>query len=285
MARDRWPELCKKYENDDGLPVRPAGSWTEQKLWFWNRYIEITTSAMVGHPSWPAGLAYVDLYAGPGICRLESTQKRFPGSVLIAANAPKPFRIILASELDPASAQACEQRLKRDATATESHVLQGDCNQRVHNLVKLIPPRALTLAFVDPENLGVDFSTVATLATGRQADLLILFADRMDIVRNVDRYESRAESVLDRMMGQGSVWRAMWQQLHNRSPENICKLFTDEYKRQLKQRLGYHGFGEKIMRSANGPLYRLIFASKDPRGLEFWNKVTKREHGGQQEMF
>jgi three-Cys-motif partner protein len=284
MARDRWLELCKKYENDDGLPVRRAGSWTEQKLWFWNRYIEITTSAMVGHPAWPAGLAYVDLFAGPGICQLESG-KRFPGSVLIAANAPKPFRIILASEKDSDSAQACEQRLKRDASAIESHVLQGDCNQRVHDLVKLIPARALTLAFVDPENLGVDFSTISTLATARQADLLILFADRMDIVRNVNLYETQRDSLLDRMMGQGSVWRTKWQQLHNRSPENVCKLFTDEYKRQLKERLGYQGFGEKIMKSTNGPLYRLIFASKDPKGLEFWDKVTKRDRGGQQEMF
>jgi hypothetical protein len=88
-ARDRWPDLCKLYEADDGLPAREVGSWTEDKLYFWNRYIDITTKAMIGNPQWPAGLAYVDLFAGPGICRLKETGRRIPGSTLIAANSPK----------------------------------------------------------------------------------------------------------------------------------------------------------------------------------------------------
>src|SRR5207253_3206030 len=100
MAKDRWKDLCKLVEMDDGLPTRPVGPWTEQKLWFWNRYLEITTTAMVGHPNWKAGLAYVDLFAGPGVCVIEETGKRMPGSVLLASHAPKRFRMILASELE-----------------------------------------------------------------------------------------------------------------------------------------------------------------------------------------
>jgi hypothetical protein len=48
--KDRWPELCELVEQDDGLPTRDAGPWTEDKLFFWNRYIDITTTSMVGHP-------------------------------------------------------------------------------------------------------------------------------------------------------------------------------------------------------------------------------------------
>ena len=66
MAKNRWPELCNSVSKDDGFPTREVGHWSERKLWFWNRYIEITTSSMVGHPKWPAGLVYVDLFAGPG---------------------------------------------------------------------------------------------------------------------------------------------------------------------------------------------------------------------------
>ena len=107
MAQDRWPELCELYKSDDGLPVREdVGIWTVDKLYFWNRYIDITTRAMVGHPKWPAGLAYVDLFAGPGICKLRESGRRVPGSTLIAANAPKPFGVILAIELDPELAAA-----------------------------------------------------------------------------------------------------------------------------------------------------------------------------------
>lgn len=31
----------------------------------------------------------------------------------------------------------------------------------------------------------------------------------------------------------------------------------------------------------NIPLYRLIFASKNAKGLEFWNKVTAKDRTGQ----
>jgi three-Cys-motif partner protein len=148
-------------------------------------------------------------------------------------------------------------------------------------MVTHVPKRALTLGFVDPESMNVDFETVSRLAGCGRVDLLILFADRMDLVRNVDRYEVQHPSVLDRTMGPKSEWRERWSKLDNRSADNICRLFADEYTSQLRKRLGYVVFGDKEMRSAKGPIYRLIFASKDKKGLEFWNKVTKLDRGGQ----
>jgi len=281
MAQDRWPELCELYKSHDGLPVREVGIWTKEKLFFWNRYIDITTRAMVGHPSWPAGLAYVDLFAGPGICKLRESGKYIPGSTLIAANAPKPFQTILAIELDPKLAAALDTRLKRTPAAAVAKVFQGNCNTQIDQLVRYIPKRALTLGFIDPEAMNVDFETVEKLSKCGRVDLLILFADRMDLVRNVDRYEKDNPSVLDRMMGPRSRWRDLWAQLANRSAGNICQLFANEYKNQLANQLGYVAFGEKVMESGNGPIYRLIFASKSEKGLEFWDKVTQKDHDGQ----
>jgi len=284
VPRDRWPELCRLYQSDDGLPVRAAGAWTEDKLYFWNRYIEITTSAMVGHPMWPAGLAYVDLFGGPGICAVDGG-RRIPGSTLIAAHAPKPFTAILASELDNQLATALEDRLSRSPSAGASKVFRGNCNDRIADIVKCIPHRALTLAFIDPESLNVDFQTVRKLSQCGQVDLLILFADRIDLVRNVDLYERQKHSNLDRLMGPDSQWRARWAALANRSAGNICRLFADEYKEQLERHLGYRVFGEKVMQSAKGPLYRLIFASKNAKGLEFWDKVTQKDRSGQHDLW
>ena len=103
----------------------------------------------------------------------------------------------------------------------------------------------------------------------------------MDLVRNVDHYENENPSSLDRMMGPHSRWRELWAQLSNRSPENICRLFADEYKSQLEVQLGYRAFGEKVMKAGNVPIYRLIFASKSDKGLEFWDKVTQKDRDGQ----
>ncbi|OHB65895.1 MAG: hypothetical protein A2V70_10600 [Planctomycetes bacterium RBG_13_63_9] len=286
MTKDRWPELCTSVAMDDGLPTREVGHWTEDKLFFWNRYLDITTRAMVGHRAWPAGLVYVDLFAGPGICTLRGSGKRIPGSALIAANAPKPFERILLCEKDPGFACACEQRVKTIVDPDRFQVFVGDCNDRVGRLSTEIPDQALTLAFIDPTGLHAHFETIRTLSQRGAVDLLILFADNHDIVRNVNLYEEQgSESNLDQVLGPESNWRDDWQRLTNRSRENICQMFASAYKRQLESKLGYKEFGEETMRCASRPLYRLIYASKHERGLDFWQKITKKDAGGQMRLF
>jgi three-Cys-motif partner protein len=194
------------------------------------------------------------------------------------------FSAILASELDPNLASALDARLKQTPARSIAKVFAGDCNKAIDDIVTAIPKRALTLGFVDPEAMNVEFETIRKLANCGRVDLLILFADRMDLVRNVDRYEAQNPSVLDRMMEPASSWRELWKKLDNRSPENICELFVNEFKAQLRLHLGYQVFGEEIMRNSNGPLYRLIFASKHPRGLDFWNKITQKDRGGQMNL-
>lgn len=283
--RDRWPELCKLVEPDDGLEVRECGSWTEDKLWFWNGYIDITTTAMVGKTQWKDGLAYVDLFAGPGVCRLRETGKRIPGSPLIAAHAPKPFRQIVACELIGQTADVCETRLRNSPAAERSHVVRGDCNARISEIVERIPDGSLTLAFVDPTGLNIDFETIRHLGASRRVDFLILFADAMDLIRNLDQYVANSESTLDRMLGPESGWRQELGSLDDHSGEKLRPAFADIYKRQIARHLGYEGFRERVMKGPHGALYRLIYASRHERGLEFWDKITKRDRSGQSELF
>lgn len=284
--KDRWPELCDLVASDDGLPVRDAGSWTEQKVHFWSRYLDIATNALTKNPQLPGGLVYLDLFAGPGVCQLRETRQRFPGSVIVAAHQTKPFTHLIACELDDANADALESRLALSSMAKRSHVLRGDCNELIDNLCSLIPDRSLTLAFIDPEGLHAQFNTIRKLTAKRSVDLLILFADSYDIVRNVRKYYSKQEhSKLDAVLGEGSNWRKRWNDLPNQTRQNTCQLFSDIYKDQLQRHLGYEHFGEKIMRSQNSPLYRIIFASRNPLGLKFWNKATSRDVSGQRELF
>lgn len=283
--RDQWPELLKLVETDDRLPVNEYGQWTEQKLHFWNRYIEITTSAMVGHPSWPVGLYYVDLFAGPGICVIEESGKRLPGSPLIAARAPKPFRQLLLCELDDKRAEACEVRLKRLAPTIPAKLFRGDCNVRIADIARAIPRGALTLAFIDPQGLDIEFDTIRKLAGRGRVDLLILVADAVDFSRNVEHvYFQQENSKLDKFLGRDSDWRKVWRSMGNTQGPSARKFLLKQYKQQL-ERIGYIQFGEQSIVGGNGPIYRILFASKHPRGLEFWDKVTKKDVFGQREMF
>jgi three-Cys-motif partner protein len=282
---DRWPELCKLVEEDDGLPTRDAGSWTEQKLFFWNRYIDITTKAMAGHRAW-SGITYVDLFAGCGVCAIRESGRRFPGSALLAAHASKPFSKIILCEEDPEFADACEKRLARTQAADRCHVLVGDCNERIGEIVCLIPHRSLTLAFVDPTGLHAHFSTLEALTADRRVDLLILFTDRMDIVRNVELYFNQPTSNLDRVLGADSDWRRQFSAMGSRDAVSLCTLFSDIYVAQLEKHLGYKYFGyESIGSRAKGSLYRIIYASRSELGREFWEKITTKDRHGQRKLF
>jgi len=284
-AQDRWPELCERVAKDDSLPVRPCGPWTENKLWFWNRYVELTTNAMVGKQRWPGGLAYVDLFCGPGICQIRETSKRVPGSPLVAALAPKPFSTMVLVDKDPRLAQTCRARVQRCQPAGIVSVLEGDCNELIDEVVDQIPERALTLAFVDPTGLDIRFTTLERLARHRRVDFLLYFADAIDLIRNIDRYEKLPVSKLDQMLGAEFDWRREWTSLENRSAENVKRLFSRLFRQQLEERAGYQGFREREIRGPHGPLYSLIYASKHERGLQFWDKVTRRDRSGQRELF
>lgn len=282
--KDRWPELLESVRHDDGLVVRPCGHWTEEKLWLWNRYLEITTSAMADSAKWQ-GLTYVDLFAGPGVCEVRNRNKRLPGSPVLAARAPKSFRKMILVELDADRAKACEARVKEANPRLDVSVLIGDSNELVDQVANLIPPRSLTLAFIDPDDFSWRMNTLRALASARQVDFLLLFADAIDLVRNVDTYADNPESKLFQAFGEDDWWREAWDSLDNRTSTNICKLFVDCFEAAIRRDLGYAGLRQKVIQGPKGPLYRLLYASKHELGLKFWDKISARTISGQSDLF
>ncbi len=282
--RSGWDDLLFSVKVDDGLPTRGSGQWAKQKLWHWNRYIEITTSAMVGNPNWN-GIVYIDLFAGPGVCQIEKTGERVPGSPWIAARAPEKFSKILLCELDESCAFACDQRLSKILDREIFKVFRGDCNEQVCEIVKCIPNGALTLAFLDPTGLHLDFSTVEKLTQCGAVDLLILFPDAVDILRNEKLYFDQPESNLDRVLGPGSEWRQKRKELSSSEAAALRKMYVSIYQEQLRRLLGYHYSDVITIYGQSGPLYKLVYASKHKRGLDFWLKSCKKELSGQRGLF
>lgn len=233
-------------------------------------------------PKWPAGVTYVDLFAGPGICVDRLSGERFPGSPLIAANAPKPFSKILLCELDLEMAEACEVRMRASVAANRYILFRGDCNEKIGQLVDEIPSSSLVLAFLDPTGLHVHLETVIKLAAHGPVDLLILFPDAIDVIRNADAYYfDQPDSNLDKVLGVDSNWRERKASMLSPDAASIRRLFTKIYQDQLSTKAGYNDFGELVINGDKGPLYRLIYATKHSRGLDFWDKSVRKEFGGQ----
>ena len=192
------------------MVVRKSQQWIYDNLRSWNRYVDITTTALVGRDKWPHELVYVDIFAGPGGLQFESSH-RIIGSPFVAVQAAKTFTKILLCEVVPELSEACERRIRALATIQTVHVSAADCNQLIQAVADEIPPDALTVAFVDPTGLDASLEVLRTLTTDCRVDLLILFPDYRDIIRNVEKtYSVQPDLNLDLVLGPDSGWRERW---------------------------------------------------------------------------
>ncbi|MEM7681517.1 MAG: three-Cys-motif partner protein TcmP [Planctomycetota bacterium] len=275
---------------DDNPCVYEVGDWTLDKLYILAQYIAVSTNAMVGSPHF-SGYHYIDLFAGAGVCALrERGGKRYPGSALLAACADKAFATMSVVEQDSEKLQALKARLLRCVDSGSENLCglsayAGDCNNLAGKIAESVPARSLNLAFVDPFALGVDFTTIQTLASAGQVDFLILIADDMDIVRNIDKvYYPASDGQLDSFFGRQSSWRQSWDELKVRTADNMRDWVADTYATQLRS-LGYAHVERTGIPRQGRQLYSLLYASRSKVGLKFWRIAKKYDLGGSRPLF
>lgn len=257
----------------DGLVVRPSGPWIERKYFYLTRYADIFTKGM-GKKWGAAGLTYVDLFSGPGRCFIESNGQERDGSPLIALNYEFSKYIFIESDRD--NMTALRERCRRSPKFSKIEFLEGDCSA----IVEKIRPSGLTLAFIDPTDINIPFEMLTTLTQARQVDLLLNIQFGMDLKRNFGRYlKEGGASKLARFLG------GTWEGVRMNEARDALELF----KQRLSERLGYSTvqFKDVGVRNyeKNSLMYFLVFASKHPRGLDFWKKITTKDETGQLELF
>lgn len=285
-GRELWDRLGEFVQEDDGLAEYACGPWTIDKLFFICNYLAQVTTMMVGHSAFRS-VNYIDLFAGCGVCAIRgnATKRRYPGSAVLAAGCRKPFDNLFLVEKDEQRYADLLNRVERLGTTSHVHSWLGDANVLASEIAGAIPPRSLNVAFVDPYSLDVDFETVTLIAGQRPLDLMILFADDIDLIRNVERYYYPQEpSKLDRFLGAESGWRKKWDELEVRDAARVRQLFADIYLERLR-RLGYrHSRMLPIPRDSR-PLYRLIYASKHELGVKCWDIAVSEDLGGSKNLW
>jgi len=254
----------------DGLPARQVGIWSAEKLTVVGRYMGIMSNGMKG--KWE-GLTHVELFPGPGRCMVEETGEDIPGSPLRALETKKPFDKIVCVEADPVAYEALEARVAAHLRGNTVKLILGDCNEVIDEVLAEIPERHLALVFIDPEGVkGFEFATVERL-TERHADFIILFPQNMAINRNRDKWLAAppGETPLDKLLGPD--WRE--------HPEPEVQQFMERMKG-----LDYlvEGSGINFSNSRGFRLYYLLFASRSPRGIDFWKKITEQPPDSQMRL-
>lgn len=261
--------------------------WTAKKLYFVCQYLEQFTRGMKNRKGFSSGLTYVDLFCGAGVSsvKAEGRVRRYPGSPMIAASTPNKFDRLVLADINESNLDATRRRLEATSFDGEVHLFNGDSNKIIGDIKHCIPPDSLAVAFIDPYSLDVHFETIRTLAIDQQMDLLVLFSDRFDLGRNVHKYYYPAEeqSKLDRFLGADN-WKVELEQLGNQAGDRVRALFAGIYLERLRL-LGYSHSDSWPLDGPQGPVFRLVYASKHELGLKYCQIAQRRDFEGNRGLF
>ncbi len=263
--------------NIDGLPVRSSGIWIKRKHYFLEEYAKIFTIGM--KHKWQGRLTFLDLFAGPGRCLIEPAGHEVDGSPLLALQ--QDFSQYIFVEETTALMEALQKRCDHSPKTKSIKFIQDDSNRCITQIISQIPAGHLSLAFIDPTDIDIHFETIkalSKLSTG--VDLIMNIQYGMDLKRNFDYYMKQgAESKLARFMGADFDISI----LRNKEPKDVIEI----YKSRISD-LGYKTVKYRdisVANTKNAQMYFLLFASKDPRGTDFWEKISKKDEQGQGELF
>ncbi|HEY5233603.1 MAG TPA: three-Cys-motif partner protein TcmP [Verrucomicrobiae bacterium] len=258
-----WKDSVAK----DGLPIRDSGAWIETKHKLLTYYAHLFATGMKNF--WKSRV-YLELFSGPGRCVIRKTGKEDLGSPLKVIE--KEFTKFIFTEMSVPAAEALAQRLENFENAANTEIWCGDCADAVKKMQ--IPAGSLTLAFIDPTGIGhAPFSLIETLHTKTRCDLLINIQHGMGIKMNIHQYtpDANEESALTKFLGNDS-----WKKLPRHNARDFFRGVLELYKVQL-DKLGFSFVGREVLitNDNNTPLYLLLYASKHPKGKEFWDKAMK----------
>src|SRR5215469_3630010 len=264
--------------SDDGLPCPEVGGWTETKHSFVSLYAKLFSSGMKA--KWGRRV-YVELYAGAGYSRVRGTSRVIAGSPLRALTLEDPFDEYVFCEEDPENLKALKTRVKRHAPGASVAYVEGDCNAKVKEILAKIPAGSktdtvLTLCFVDPYDIGIEFETVRMLSA-RFVDFLVLLAVFMDANRNYDRYIKAEDISVEKFLGSES-WRDCWH-IAQQSGIPFPQFLASEYARGMESlqyvKTPVHTMHKVRSDEKNLPLYYLALFSRHERAYKFWEEAQK----------
>jgi three-Cys-motif partner protein len=255
-----------------------VGHWTKDKHDYLRRYISATRGVRAKFlaPKGAGGAAFIDLFGGPGKCCVRGKRPDFiDGSPLIAlGHTEAPFTKVIVCDLDRESVEALRARTAQ--YSSRAVVVEGDCNLIIDQIVSEIPPYGFNMALIDPFGASpLRFETISKLASFRRMDLIINWPTG-DLKRNYEHNQDEMNEILGTDDERAVVG----------SPEDaVAKIAT------LKERLVQFGYQNEEVRSMEVKnskhvvLYHLVFASKNSKGNQLWNSITRRESSGQGNLF
>lgn len=294
---------------DDGRPTRAVHPYDRVKMHLWGGIVN--ASAMAMKNKWPGRRACIDLFASYGLNRITETGELCWGSALLALHADAGFDTYIFCDKNPHATHVLAERIadgryfalpvfdldigseSAGARTTQIKgavtsgpkviVLTGDANDAPVFIRALMPAfehNRYALSLIDPPSLSFWWESLEALTFNERMDLMLLFAEGMDLNRNLDRYAAQEKSKLDRFIGT-TEWRSRM------TTTRPTLALRELYKERMHKYLGYEWFGaydRPVRNSRQAELYKLIYASKVKLGSDIWDRANKDDADGQISM-
>jgi len=271
--------ICPYVKDNDNLPLRCIGRWSEDKLYYLSRYMNTFNTATKYR--WPKR-AFIDLFAGPGKCIIRDSGKIVLGSTLIALEQKYPFSTVISVDINSGAISALKERGRAYESGTQLKAFEADCNLIADCIRDEIDSSYLALVLIDPTSMQIKLSTIRTLTDGLKMDLIINYP-----LHAINRAYVDALSGNDRVFNEyfgTSKWKGEVLQL--KGLHNVATRLLPLYKQQLGE-IEYRNIKDLDIYSPlesdeilvkgpkNIPLYYLFFASKNPLGNKLWQEIKK----------
>lgn len=168
-------------ELDENLPTKSPptydkGYWTALKLLLLKYYIKPYLDILGSRGS----LAYIDLFAGPGLNLLGKNRVPLPGSSmtpLVIKESKYDFSFFCYCDLESSYSEALEKRCSSWSEMDSVTILNQDANEVADNLFETLKEREIdhSLVFIDPEGLELKWNPLQRLIETIECDLIINF--------------------------------------------------------------------------------------------------------------
>jgi three-Cys-motif partner protein len=261
------------HENDN-LPLLPIKDHSEKKHDLVMHYSEIFAKSMKN--IWQCRV-YLDLFAGPGKCQIESSRKIVPGSPLIALDLHDKFDKYIFCEEQKNYFDALSSRVNTCFPEMKSKVsiMNVNCNQGISEIMKEIPQysknfKVLTFVFIDPCKLDdFKFETIEALNKLR-IDVMLLLPTGMELNR-VANIKNNERSIAEYFS------EPKWKEQHLAAAAQGTSdgMFFFNLLASKMKALGFMDPVKETVNHAqrNFPLYDLVFFSKAEKALKFFREA------------
>lgn len=262
--------LCNEIASPDGLPLRCCHRGTFKKLDYLKYYLDIFSKAMKKKF---ANRIYIDLFSGPGLCADRESGEIRDGSSLIALELANPFTHYIFVDAMPKTldilSQRCTEILDAKKVTSKVETLNLDGNDDIDKILsKSERDNCISVAFIDPNDLGIHFSVLEKLAAIPSLDIIINFSIS-DLKRNLETYsDSEQNDKADKFFG-CKDWpkgELEWLSFYQEKLKSLGFVAVENYSEPKV----------KIKTKTGADIYYLIYASKNELGLKFWRETKKK---------